>query len=84
MKLATVAVLALAGGVAQQGHAQRAPDFAAFDSYVTKALRDWNGVGLGIAIVKGDSAAGWLASVGLPARLVAADGSILRLGGWPS
>lgn len=31
------------------------PDLAAFDSYVTRAVRDWHGTGLAIAIVKGDS-----------------------------
>jgi thiamine biosynthesis lipoprotein ApbE len=36
------------------------------------------------AIVKGESAPGWLASLGLPARLVAADGSVLCLGNWPT
>jgi thiamine biosynthesis lipoprotein ApbE len=36
------------------------------------------------AIVKGDSAPGWLASLGLPARLVATDGSLLLVGGWPA
>jgi thiamine biosynthesis lipoprotein len=35
------------------------------------------------SIVRGESAPGWLASAGLPARLVAADGSVLRVGGWP-
>ena len=35
--------------------AQPAPDFAAFDKYVAKAAHDWNAVGLGIAVVKGDS-----------------------------
>ena len=35
------------------------------------------------AIVRGHSAPGWLGSAGLPARLVAADGSVLRVGGWP-
>jgi len=35
------------------------------------------------AIVKGDRAPDWLAAVGLPARLVAADGRLLHLNGWP-
>ena len=36
------------------------------------------------AIVKGTSAPDWLASQGLPARLVGRDGTILHLPGWPS
>jgi thiamine biosynthesis lipoprotein len=35
------------------------------------------------AIVLGDAAVAWLEAAGLPARLVALDGSIVRLGGWP-
>jgi thiamine biosynthesis lipoprotein len=35
------------------------------------------------AIVMGESAPAWLERAGLPARLVAADGRVLRLGGWP-
>lgn len=35
------------------------------------------------AIVKADRAPDWLAAVGLPTRLVAADGRVLRLNGWP-
>jgi len=35
-------------------------------------------------IVLGHAAPAWLASAGLPARLVAQDGSIARLGGWPA
>jgi thiamine biosynthesis lipoprotein len=35
------------------------------------------------AIVKGPDAVGWLEATGLAARLVATDGAILRLGGWP-
>ena len=31
----------------------------------------------------GETALTWLAAEGLPARLVAADGAILRLNGWP-
>ena len=36
------------------------------------------------AIVAGEQAAGWLAAQGLPARLVAHDGSVCLLGGWPA
>lgn len=35
------------------------------------------------AIVLGPDAIAWLDAAGLPARLVAQDGSIVRLGGWP-
>jgi FAD:protein FMN transferase len=35
------------------------------------------------AIVRGASAPGWLASLGLPARLVAPDGSVVTVGAWP-
>jgi thiamine biosynthesis lipoprotein len=35
------------------------------------------------AIVLGEAAPGWLAARGLPARLVAHDGSVVRVGGWP-
>jgi thiamine biosynthesis lipoprotein len=35
------------------------------------------------AIVLGESAPRWLAARGLPARLVAHDGSVVRVGGWP-
>jgi thiamine biosynthesis lipoprotein len=35
------------------------------------------------AIVRGRTAAEWLESVGLPARLVALDGSVTRTAGWP-
>ena len=34
-------------------------------------------------IVLGHAAPEWLASAGLPARLVAQNGSVVRLGGWP-
>jgi thiamine biosynthesis lipoprotein len=34
-------------------------------------------------IVLGRSAPDWLAQAGLPARLVARDGTVVRLGGWP-
>ncbi len=36
------------------------------------------------AIVKGESAPAWLESIGLPARLVAHDGSTVRVAGWPA
>jgi len=35
------------------------------------------------AIVMGEAAAAWLQTASLPARLVANDGAITRLGGWP-
>jgi thiamine biosynthesis lipoprotein len=35
------------------------------------------------AIVRGDAAPAWLESAGMPARLVAPDGSVLRIGEWP-
>jgi thiamine biosynthesis lipoprotein len=35
------------------------------------------------AIVRGQGAARWLAALGLPARLVHADGSVVTVGGWP-
>jgi thiamine biosynthesis lipoprotein len=35
------------------------------------------------AIVMGDAAPAWLEANGLPARLVAADGTVVKLGGWP-
>jgi thiamine biosynthesis lipoprotein len=35
------------------------------------------------AIVRGASAPRWLAGLGLPARLVALDGTVLRVGAWP-
>jgi FAD:protein FMN transferase len=35
------------------------------------------------AIVLGADALGWLATVGLPARLVSTEGSIVRTGSWP-
>jgi thiamine biosynthesis lipoprotein len=35
------------------------------------------------AIIRGDDAPGWLEALGLPARLVADDGTIARVGGWP-
>lgn len=36
------------------------------------------------AIVLGEAAPAWLASAGLPARLVATDGTVLVTGGWPA
>ncbi len=35
------------------------------------------------SIVLGDAAPAWLERLGLPARLVALDGSVVRLAGWP-
>ncbi|HEY5389858.1 MAG TPA: FAD:protein FMN transferase, partial [Solirubrobacteraceae bacterium] len=35
------------------------------------------------AIIRGEWAAAWLEDLGLPARLVAADGSVTLTGGWP-
>ncbi|MEO5814334.1 MAG: serine hydrolase [Gemmatimonadaceae bacterium] len=71
MKARIAAALLLC--VARSSGAQRAPDFAAFDKYVAQAVRDWNGVGLGIAIVKGDSlvfAKGYgVLEIGKPARV---------------
>jgi thiamine biosynthesis lipoprotein len=36
------------------------------------------------AIIAGDQAPAWLATRGLPARLVARDGSVRPIGGWPA
>jgi FAD:protein FMN transferase len=36
------------------------------------------------AIVRGESAAGWLSESGLPARLVRPDGAVQTAGGWPA
>jgi thiamine biosynthesis lipoprotein len=36
------------------------------------------------ALVKGAAAPGWLQALGLPARLVRADGSVLNVAGWPA
>ncbi|HYT26543.1 MAG TPA: FAD:protein FMN transferase, partial [Actinomycetota bacterium] len=36
------------------------------------------------AIVRGDRSPAWLDSLGLPARLVRPDGSLVRVGGWPA
>jgi len=35
------------------------------------------------AVVLGERAVPWLRSTGLPARLVALDGTVVRVGGWP-
>lgn len=35
------------------------------------------------AIIRGSRATGWLARLGLPARLVAVDGSVTTIDGWP-
>lgn len=72
-RLVAAALLALI--VAPHAHAQAraTPDLDTFDNYVAKSLRDWNGVGLGIAIVKDDSlvfARGYGAiEIGKPARV---------------
>jgi len=36
------------------------------------------------AIIRGEAAPAWLESLGLPARLVLPEGSVVRVGGWPS
>jgi thiamine biosynthesis lipoprotein len=36
------------------------------------------------AVVLGAAAPGWLAERGLPARLCAQDGAVLRVAGWPA
>jgi thiamine biosynthesis lipoprotein len=35
------------------------------------------------AIIRGERAIGWLEQLGLPSRLVAADGSVVHVAGWP-
>lgn len=35
------------------------------------------------ALIRGERSPAWLASMGLPARLVRADGRVLHVGGWP-
>jgi len=35
------------------------------------------------AVIRGESAPGWLAQLGLPSRLVAVDGSVTTVAGWP-
>lgn len=72
MKTACVA-MALMCAIAPLSLAQRSPDFAAFDRYVEKAAKDWKAVGLGVAVVKGDSlvfAKGYgVIELGKPARV---------------
>ena len=53
----TLLIAVLMASALHEGAAQRPPDLAAFDRYVESAARDWNAVGLGVAIVKGDSLA---------------------------
>jgi thiamine biosynthesis lipoprotein len=36
------------------------------------------------AMVKGAAAEDWLAALHLPARLIALDGTVLRVAGWPA
>ena len=36
------------------------------------------------AIIRGEAAPAWLDSLGLPARLVLPEGSVVRVGGWPA
>ena len=36
------------------------------------------------AVILGPGAVGWLDRQGLPARLVAADGQVVVVGGWPA
>jgi thiamine biosynthesis lipoprotein len=36
------------------------------------------------AIVRGERAANWLKRLGLPARLVAQDGAVVTVAGWPA
>ena len=36
------------------------------------------------AIIRGSRSPAWLESLGLPARLVLAEGSVVRVGGWPA
>ena len=36
-----------------------------------------------ISLHRGETAPAWLESAGMPARLVAADGKVLRVGAWP-
>jgi thiamine biosynthesis lipoprotein len=35
------------------------------------------------AIIRGEAASAWLSKLGVPARLVRPDGSVVRVGGWP-
>jgi thiamine biosynthesis lipoprotein len=36
------------------------------------------------AIIRGERSPAWLASMGLPARLVRVDGTVVKVGGWPA
>ena len=36
------------------------------------------------AVIRGEAAPGWLAGLGLAARLVAESGAVLTVGGWPA
>ncbi len=36
------------------------------------------------SIIRGESAVGWLATLGLPSRLVRADRTVVHLAGWPT
>jgi thiamine biosynthesis lipoprotein len=36
------------------------------------------------AIIRGEAASAWFSKLGLPARLVRPDGSVVRVGGWPA
>ena len=36
------------------------------------------------AVIRGGGAPGWLAGLGLAARLVAESGAVLTVGGWPA
>jgi len=53
--LIAVALCAMPVDAHAQQRAARAPDMAAFDRYVAKAVGDWNVPGLAIAVVKNDS-----------------------------
>ncbi len=53
--LIAVALSALSVDAQAQQRTARAPDMAAFDRYVAKAVGDWNVPGLAIAVVKDDS-----------------------------
>lgn len=50
-----VVALAAATAFAPLGAQTRAPDLAAFDTYVAQAVKDWHTTGLAVAIVKNDS-----------------------------
>ena len=51
-------------------------------SVVAVTCADANAASTG-AVVMGDSAAAWLVGQGMAARLVAHDGTVTRVGGWP-